>query len=154
MANSYVDKERMIMAIEIARQCVPVETAYNVGALMFSDDGELLTSGYSRELPGNTHAEENCLTKYAELYGTKPFTGTLYTTMEPCSIRLSGKTSCSELLIKYKVPRVVIAVHEPARFVANCTGIEDLRKNGICVDFINDESILNSCMELNAHLTP
>jgi pyrimidine deaminase RibD-like protein len=71
-----MDLDYMKLAILEANKCTPVETAFNVGAILISSSGEILstgfnppriTQGYSRELPGNTHAEQCCLLKLSYL---------------------------------------------------------------------------------------
>jgi pyrimidine deaminase RibD-like protein len=73
------DKYFMEMAIECANKCVPVESAFNVGAVLVDSNGVVLSTGYSRELPGNTHAEECCLLKLSNLESARNCT--IYSTM-------------------------------------------------------------------------
>ena len=130
MAAVADDVAFMRAACACAARCVPAPTAYNVGAVLVASDGRVLATGYSRELPGNTHAEECALRKAAG----GPVTGsTLYTTMEPCSRRLSGNAPCVRRVIDAGVARVVLAILEPPRFVADCTGVEELRAAGVVV---------------------
>lgn len=83
----------MQLAIMEANKCESVKTAYNVGAILIDNPLNLnpkTISGYSREIPGNTHAEQCCLIKLnKDEILINEFT-TLYTTMEPCNERLSG----------------------------------------------------------------
>jgi len=74
----------------------------------------------------------------------------VYTTMEPCSERLSKKTSCTQHLLHHKVKRVIIGVLEPDNFV-KCDGVKLLEEAGIQVDFTTDLTAL--CTALNSHLT-
>lgn len=130
--------EFMKMAIAQAKLCQPVDTAYNVGAVLTTKDGQLLSTGYSRELPGNTHAEQCCLMKLAQV----PEDAAIYTTMEPCSRRLSGNEPCVSRLLKAKISKVYVGVREPTKFVENCTGIEQLREAGVevvCMEELEDE---------------
>jgi pyrimidine deaminase RibD-like protein len=116
-------------------------------------DGILLSEGYSREIEGNTHAEECAFIKLALKYPQederKKITqgSTIYSTMEPCSKRLSGKTPCITHIINAEVKRVVILEKEPTLFV-NCTGVDDLQSKGIEVDILEDFPI----EDLNPHL--
>ena len=109
---------------------------------------KLLATGYSRELEGNTHAEECCLLKIGNL---GLISSTLYTTMEPCGKRLSGKDCCAMLIIKSGIKRVVYIVKEPSTFVGNSVGIELLEKAGIQV--VQLPEFTRECCELNSHLT-
>lgn len=76
----------MDLAILEARKCVSVSTAYNVGAILLLSNKNIIT-GYSRELIGNTHAEQCCIMKAV---GQDLTNSIMYTTMEPCNERLSG----------------------------------------------------------------
>ena len=42
----------MDMAVLEALKCAPVETAYNVGAVVIDADGQVISRGYSREIAG------------------------------------------------------------------------------------------------------
>ncbi|KAK8810683.1 hypothetical protein WA158_007258 [Blastocystis sp. Blastoise] len=141
---SHNDAEFMKLAIEEAKKCIPVQTAYNVGAVIVKN-GVVLSTGFSRELPGNTHAEECALMKYqGDLTGC-----VLYSTMEPCSTRLSQKMSCTDRIIKTNIKEVVIGIKEPDHFV-HCVGVELLKRHNIQIRFFNqyEEEIKN----LNKHI--
>lgn len=91
--------------------------------------GLILADGYSRQIPGNTHAEANALanfrTRYAELIAEKSNSlpdledvlkeVDCHATMEPCSIRTSGGPSCALELVRSKV-RTVYLVSYYSRF--------------------------------------
>lgn len=143
-----VNIEVMRRAILLGHQCKPLKTAYNVGAVLLDANGKELSTGFSRELPGNTHAEECCLLKLKNT--TVPPGATLYTTMEPCSLRLSGKKSCTERIIEAKVSRVIVGVGEPDVFVDKCEGIEKLRAAGVVVDEL--DGLQRACLAPNVHL--
>jgi pyrimidine deaminase RibD-like protein len=107
----------------------------------------ILARGYSRELPGNTHAEANALSKARDLSPaniaalfdsiTSPPSieellehSEVYTTLEPCSVRTSGLAPCADALIAAKVRRCLIGVGEPPDFV-NCEGARKLKDAGV-----------------------
>eukprot|EP01050_Picozoa_sp_SAG11_P009624 SAG11_NODE_919_length_6545_cov_5.571052_2_plen_157_part_00 len=90
---------------------------------------QIISTGFSRELPGNTHAEECALAKLAER-GVDPAGCDLYSTMEPCSVRLSGNTPCCPRIIDARIKRVFVGAMEPARFV-ECEGVRQLQDAGI-----------------------
>ena len=119
----------------------------------------ILATGYSRELPGNTHAEANALSKsqmlsaeeLSSLFSTKDpiqYNGLLqntdvYTTLEPCSIRTSGLRPCVDVLVESKIRRCMIGVSEPDDFV-KCEGAQKLKEAGIEViwlDGLQDECL-------------
>jgi Pyrimidine deaminase len=123
----------------------------------------VLATGYSRELPGNTHAEANALAKaralsFAELSALFPSRDPsllalddilkhtdVYTTMEPCSIRTSGLAPCVDALISARVRRCYIGVGEPDDFV-NCEGADKLKAAG--VDIIWVHGLENECLKV------
>ncbi|KAI9253980.1 cytidine deaminase-like protein [Phascolomyces articulosus] len=140
------DREFMQIAIEKANESVPVEKAYCVGAVLVQND-RLLTTGFSRELPGNTHAEECALLKLQDINQAKG--GIMYTTMEPCSTRLSGNRPCTDRLIEAQIERVVMGVREPPDLV-QCTGIQQLKDHGIEVVVVPD--VEEACLAPNRHI--
>lgn len=141
------DDRFMRLAIGEAQKSVPVEGAYCVGAVLVSPDGELLTTGFSRELPGNTHAEQCCLEKLQDLSLARG--GTMYTTMEPCSVRLSGNRPCVDRIIEAGIGRVVMGVPEPDNLVV-CEGTRLLTERGIAVDALLGYE--EECLKPNRHI--
>ncbi len=103
---------------------------------------EMLATGYTLELEGNTHAEQCCFIKLAKKHGVSeeqlkdvlPSELVLYTTVEPCSKRLSGNLPCVERVLRLRgsIKTVYVGVLEPAKFVVN-TGIKSLEDAGINV---------------------
>lgn len=141
-------KKYMALAIEEAKKSEPTKTAFCVGAVLVNE-GKVLETGYSRELPGNTHAEQCALEKYFAKHDTdKVPPGTeLYTTMEPCSLRLSGNEPCLDRVIKQggNISSVFVGVMEPATFVKNNVSFDKLTDSGINyvkVDGFDEEAVL------------
>ncbi|KAI9604636.1 hypothetical protein KEM48_002391 [Puccinia striiformis f. sp. tritici PST-130] len=101
----------MRKAIALARQCKPIPTAFCVGCLMTkTGTSEVISEGYSRELEGNTHAEQCAIMKILNQLSS-PNIPTymdidLYTTMEPCSVRLSGNKPCTDLILELINPTI------------------------------------------------
>ncbi|KAJ2075430.1 hypothetical protein GGH13_000622 [Coemansia sp. S155-1] len=144
------DVELMKKAIEEGKRCTSVNTAYNVGAVIASGDKQkIISTGYSRQYPGNTHAEECALLAIANKKEKVPETSVMYTTMEPCSRRLSGKQSCVDRIIKSGIRLVYVGVREPPNFV-QCTGVEELTKKGVKVVHIAE--LEAECRKLNEHI--
>ncbi|CAH1758552.1 13555_t:CDS:2 [Entrophospora sp. SA101] len=142
----------MKLAIEQANLSKPIPTAYCVGALIVKDS-KILSTGYSRELEGNTHAEECALLKLTSSSNdiTAAKDATMYTTMEPCSKRLSNNKPCVERIIESKIiKKVVLGVREPDKFVEKCEGIDLLRKNGI--EVVSVSSLEDECLKPNKHV--
>ncbi|KAK9446700.1 cytidine deaminase-like protein [Limtongia smithiae] len=139
------DLDYMRLALVQAEKCIGTPTAYCVGAVIVLPRGRggntldqdvVLSTGYSRELPGNTHAEECALKKLSATAGSIPVpqrrSCVLYTTMEPCSERLSGNTPCVDRVLASDIFGVVkCGVVEPDTFIKNNTGRERLAAAGI-----------------------
>ncbi|EEQ38250.1 putative bifunctional RIB2 protein [Clavispora lusitaniae] len=129
-----LDSKRKFMelALENARKCGETQTQFNVGAVLVLD-GQVLSTGHSRELPGNTHAEQCALEKYFEKTGQRnvPEGTEIYTTMEPCSLRLSGNLPCVDRIIATNIKTCYVGVVEPDTFVENNTGQAKLREAGV-----------------------
>ena len=124
-------------------------------------------TGYSRELGDKTHAEECAFVKHNTAttpvsptstpttdapHAFPPLVGrfTLYTTMEPCSVRLSGRTACVTHCLVVHVGRVVVGVEEPKVFVSDCQGMRLLREGGVEVRRL--EGLEAECLAMNQHL--
>lgn len=125
----------MKLAIEEAKKCGPTTTAFSVGAVIVNGT-EILSTGYSRELEGNTHAEQCALEKYfAKTSGTQeiPQGSVIYTTMEPCSERLSGNEPCLNRILKQegRIGTVFVGISEPDTFIKKNIGKAQLENNGI-----------------------
>jgi pyrimidine deaminase RibD-like protein len=123
----------MRLAVSLAWQCPPSDTAFSVGAVIVDADGAELSRGFSRE-GGDplVHAEESALGKISP-GDPRLARATIYSTLEPCSQRQSRPRTCTELIIAAGLRRVVIAWREPALFVADCEGYELLSRAGLTV---------------------
>ena len=97
-------------AVELARKSVTEndgELHPHVGAVVVKD-GKVLSTGYRGETGEGRHAEYCALRKINDDVDNVDLSGcTVYTTLEPCSIRKPGKTPCTARLINAKVARVV-----------------------------------------------
>ncbi|PWY75064.1 cytidine and deoxycytidylate deaminase zinc-binding domain protein [Aspergillus heteromorphus CBS 117.55] len=128
--------------------------AYMEYALTQAHKNEILSTGYSMELPGdrpgdpgNTHAEHCCFIKVADKHnfpeeriGQVLFPNTvLSTTMEPCNRRLSGNRTCVERILGLAgAIRVVhVGMKEPETFIGENVGIRRLRDAGVRVEVVD-----------------
>jgi tRNA pseudouridine synthase 8/2,5-diamino-6-(5-phospho-D-ribitylamino)-pyrimidin-4(3H)-one deaminase len=131
MSSSEAHHLRLLRsALEQARLSPPTATAYCIGAVLVGPGGTVLTTGYTNELPGNTHAEQCCLEKL--LPDTPPEGSVIYTTMEPCTKRLSGNKPCADRILENTgIKTVYVGVKEPKIFVENNVAVEKLKKAGL-----------------------
>lgn len=96
-----------------------------VGAVVVHQN-RIIGEGYHRQY-GEPHAEVNAIHAVKDV--SLLTDSTLYVSLEPCSHH--GKTPpCTELIIRMKIPRVVVAVKDPNAVVSG-NGIDMLRKHGI-----------------------
>jgi diaminohydroxyphosphoribosylaminopyrimidine deaminase/5-amino-6-(5-phosphoribosylamino)uracil reductase len=142
------DPHWLEQAIDLSRSCPPSPTAFCVGAIIVSNDGDVLANGYSRETDPHDHAEEIALTKIPP-DDPRLRTATIYTSLEPCSKRASRPRTCTELILTAGIPRVVFAWREPSIFV-DCEGAELLVAAG--VEVVELSSLAEEVKEINAHL--
>lgn len=98
-----------------------------VGAVLVYED-TIIGEGY-HERYGEAHAEVNCLNSVSHENQHLIPLSTLYVSLEPCAHY--GKTPpCADLIIKHKIPRVVISVQDNFDLV-NGKGIKRLKENNI-----------------------
>lgn len=113
-----------------------------VGSVLVYDN-MIIGEGYHQRY-GEAHAEVNCINSVKEAYTHLISSSTLYVSLEPCAHY--GKTPpCSDLIIKCKIPRVVIGCRDPFEAV-NGKGIEKLSAAGVGVV---SGVLQKECEELN-----
>lgn len=115
----------MLRCIEIARNGLgSVAPNPAVGALLVHDN-KIIGEGYTSPY-GGPHAEVNAIHSVSDKSLLKK--ATLYVTLEPCSH--FGKTPpCADLIVKHKIPKVVIGLLDPHEKVAG-KGIQKLKNTG------------------------
>lgn len=139
----------MRFALSLAEKSIPKSTNFRVGAVLVDETtNQILSTGYTLELPGNTHAEQCCLDKYeaqmniarGDVGDVLPDKSVLYTTMEPCDRRTSGNVPCTERILATRngagggIRTVYLGMTEPTTFVGDNTGRTKLEEAGIkCV---------------------
>ncbi len=113
-----------------------------VGAVLVYK-GRIIGEGYHQQY-GGPHAEVNCINSVEAEDHHLIAKSTIYVSLEPCAH--FGKTPpCADLIIKYKISRVVIGCLDPFKDV-NGKGVTKLKEAGIevLVGVLEEE-----CKELN-----
>ena len=126
--TAFLDNLYMQRCIDLAE----MSGGYNqpnpkVGAVIVYKN-KIIGEGYHQRY-GEGHAEVNAVAAVADK--TLLSESTIYVTLEPCHHH--GKTPpCVDLILKHKIPRVVIGAVDPYHEVAG-KSIEKLRKAGVAV---------------------
>ncbi|KAL1956922.1 hypothetical protein VTO42DRAFT_6669 [Malbranchea cinnamomea] len=191
--NTALHIRYLAQCLSLATQSPPKPTNFRVGALLLirrqskhknndndseesTFDDRIVSTGYTLELPGNTHAEQSCLKKLASKHNVfeeqvgraikreceaseGPAQVVMYVTMEPCGKRLSGNTPCVERIIQAGkseggiegrgIDVVYFGVKEPGTFVGESQGCRMLDEAGIKWEHIGgmEEEILKVATE-------
>ncbi len=120
------------------------QTAPNpmVGAVLVYKN-KIIGEGYHARY-GGPHAEVNCIRSVKESDRLLIPESTLYVSLEPCAH--TGKTPpCADLIIREKIPRVVIGCRDPFTQVDG-KGIEKLQSQGVELIY---PLLENKCLYLN-----
>ncbi|MCW2643099.1 MAG: ribG7 [Dactylosporangium sp.] len=148
LSPAAVDRHWLRVAIGESRRCPPSQTAFSVGAVIVDATGREISRGYSRESDEFVHAEESALAK-VDPADPRLASATIYSSLEPCSVRRSRPASCAALIRAAGIPRVVYAWREPVLFVDG-HGAEELGETGVEVVEIGD--LADEARWVNAHL--
>jgi 5-amino-6-(5-phosphoribosylamino)uracil reductase len=144
------DHRFLSWAVELSRRCPPSESAFSVGAVIVAEDGEVLSTGFSREQEEHDHAEEVALRKLG--FGDPRLRrATIYSSLVPCGARASRPLTCVQHIVAAQIPRVVFAWREP-RFFTDGEGAEQLRAAGL--EVIEMPGLAGRARAVNAHLEP
>jgi diaminohydroxyphosphoribosylaminopyrimidine deaminase/5-amino-6-(5-phosphoribosylamino)uracil reductase len=116
-----------------------------VGAVLVYKD-RIIGEGW-HQVYGKAHAEVNCIKEAIQHGHSHLFSeSVMYVSLEPCAHH--GKTPpCCDLIIKNKIPKVVIGCRDPFEEV-NGKGIEKLKQHGVSVE-VADRLIRYECEQLN-----
>ncbi len=99
-------------------------------------NNKIISEGWHKSY-GGIHAEADAINKVKDKSILKNCS--LYVNLEPCNHH--GKTPpCSDLILKYGIPKVIIGVKDPNKNVTG-NGIEYLKRNGcnVKVNILKDE---------------
>lgn len=148
MPEQHTDIDWLRRAIELSKHCPKSTGSFAVGAVIVARDGNLIGDGFSLELGRGWHAEEVAIHK--AIQSERDLNGcAIYSSLEPCSVRLSGKKPCVDHIIACGCKRVVFALHEPPVFV-DCKGDETLRELGI--DVVRISELAPLVEDVNRHV--
>jgi riboflavin-specific deaminase-like protein len=142
------DHRFLAWAAELSRLCPPSESAFSVGAVIVAEDGQVLSTGFSREQEEHDHAEEVALRKLGS-GDPRLRRATIYSSLVPCGARASRPVTCVQHIVAAGIPRVVFAWREPPLFAAG-DGADQLRAAG--VEVIELPDLAPRARHVNAHL--
>ncbi|RLD54532.1 MAG: hypothetical protein DRJ05_14465 [Bacteroidetes bacterium] len=114
--KKYTPRALMEIAIKEMHKSVPEHrdrTDPLVGAVLATEDGELIGTAYRGELRQGDHAEFTVLERKNR---TRKLDGmVIYATLEPCApgARSSTKLSCAERIVNARIKKVYIGIDDP-----------------------------------------
>lgn len=115
--------------IQIAKNAIPLAYPNPAVGCCIVHKKSIIGEGYTSSY-GGSHAEVNAISSVRNKDLLTECS--LYVTLEPCSH--SGKTPpCSDLILKYKIPRVFIGIKDPNPKVSG-KSIKKLKENGVHVE--------------------
>jgi len=147
-AATAADRRLLAAAVALSRLAPPKQTSYAVGAIIVDHDGTEVATGFTGEIDPHDHAEEAALAKLAGT-GADLRRATIYSSLEPCTMRRSRPGTCTGLILAAGIRRVVLALREPLVF-ADCHGVEDLRAGG--AEVIEIGELGPDVRAINAHV--
>jgi len=125
---SDLHQQYMFRCLELARNGAGFVSPNPMVGSVLVHESRIIGEGWHK-VYGGPHAEVNCIQSVAKEDQHLISNATLYVSLEPCAH--FGKTPpCSQLIIKKKIPKVVIACRDPFEAV-NGKGIEQLQQAGI-----------------------
>jgi pyrimidine deaminase RibD-like protein len=138
------DRDLMLLAIKVARESKNEPGVKPFVGAVAVQDGIVLDTAARGEVDKGDHAEVGLLKK---LSGHALSDTTIFTTLEPCTLRNSPNTPCVELLIERRIRRVVIGILDPHILICG-QGYQRLRDMNIDVEFF-EADLVRQIEELN-----
>jgi pyrimidine deaminase RibD-like protein len=143
----------MQLAFELSQHCPPTQKAFSVGAVIVDDQDRVLATGYSREWGESWHAEEVALAKLRELLKqnvnpSRPLR--LYSTLEPCGERASGRQPCADHIVKMGIEKVIYCAKEPKTFIDHPRGVARLKQAMVAVE--QQTELISAVEDLNCYV--
>lgn len=121
-----IEEKYMARCIELARHGAGYTSPNPMVGAVIVHQGRIIGEGFHRRA-GEAHAEVNAIAAVKDPALLRD--STIYVNLEPCSHH--GKTPpCAELLIRMKIPRVVIGTLDPFPQVAG-RGVRILKQAGV-----------------------
>ena len=161
-SNSSDNNAYMRAALALANKSTPRSTNFGVGAILLNESkNEVIATGYTLELTGNTHAEECCFSKAMDQLMDPMHDRrlsltdrvVLYSTMEPCNKRASGAFPCVDKIIQTelgsagcKISKVYVGVQEPDIFVGANEGKK--RLEGAHIEYVHVPGFESEILEV------
>ena len=144
-------EEAMRIAIDYGKKSIAEENKISpkVGAVIINN-GKILGYSFRGQLGIDDHAEYTLFGKV--LNGRDVSGATLFTTLEPCTVRNKHKT-CTDWIIEKKIKHVYVGMLDPNPEIYN-KGCRKLEDAGIRVDYFPQhlrEEILNDNSEFINH---
>jgi pyrimidine deaminase RibD-like protein len=139
--------EFMQQAVEAARRSISEDDGKphpKVGAVL-STRGKFVASAFRGESALGRHAEFELLEQ--KLRDTPAAGSTLYTTLEPCTVRNLPKIPCAERILARRITRVVIGMLDPDQRICG-KGVQRLRLGGVQVDLFPPD-LMSEVEEMN-----
>ncbi|WP_337660920.1 bifunctional diaminohydroxyphosphoribosylaminopyrimidine deaminase/5-amino-6-(5-phosphoribosylamino)uracil reductase RibD [Erythrobacter sp. Alg231-14] len=129
----------MAATIRLSARAHPLSRPNPGVAAMLVKDGRVLGRGWT-QTGGRPHAEAMAL---AGITSEQANGATLYVTLEPCAHQSDRGQACTDLVASIRPSRVVIGQLDPDPRTAG-KGVHGLKKAGISVAVLNDESARES----------
>jgi pyrimidine deaminase RibD-like protein len=139
------EKEFMRLAVDEAKKSVSEDKRPHplVGVVVVKDD-KVLTTAHRGEHPGE-HAEYIALER--KLKDVSVAGATVYTTLEPCTVRRQPKIACATRLAERKVGKVVIGTLDPNPLISG-KGQLLLRERNVVTELF-PEDLMREIEEVN-----